>query len=231
MSFFSVNIADFSVAGDLTIIQCLLRLGTAFILTFFLSYIYKMINSKKQDRYVIMQSIIFISVILAGAMMVIGNNLAIAFGLVGAVSIIRFRATVGNFFDMSFLFVAIVVGMASGLGFHFLAFIIAFIVGILMLILNYFKFGKMPPSLREYEVTIIIEGADIPQKIFYEFLTSTAGPAGAIVNFIEFKSQEKKKKFKFSIFIDTNQDLTETEKLLEEKLKDLKYEINIETKK
>jgi hypothetical protein len=50
--------------------------------------------------------------------MLIGDNLARSFGLVGAVSIIRFRVAVKPPMDMAFIFLIIVLGMACGLGFY-----------------------------------------------------------------------------------------------------------------
>ena len=46
---------------------------------------------------------------------VIGNNLARAFGLVGAMSIIRFRTAVRDVQDIVFIFFALAVGMAAGM--------------------------------------------------------------------------------------------------------------------
>jgi len=50
--------------------------------------------------------------------MVIGNNLARAFGLVGAMSIIRFRTAIKETQDIIFIFFALAIGMASGVGLH-----------------------------------------------------------------------------------------------------------------
>jgi hypothetical protein len=59
-------------------------------------------------------SIILLTLITALVIMVIGNNLARAFGLVGAMSIIRFRTAVKDVMDIVFIFFALAVGMASG---------------------------------------------------------------------------------------------------------------------
>ena len=152
------QMADFSLPGNLTLFHAVMGLFVAFALTFILALIYKVIHREKEDCHVIMHSMIFISVILAGAMMVIGNNLAIAFGLVGAVSIIRFRTAVRNYIDMSFIFVSIVVGMASGLDFYAVAVLITLFVGSLMLVLNFLKFGMAPPAFNEYILTLEVKG-------------------------------------------------------------------------
>ena len=100
------------------LINCLKGLGLAALHNFWLAEVYKIMNKSKQNNHLMMQSMVFISVILAGAMMVIGNNLAVAFGLVGAVSIVRFRMNVGSIMDMSFIFLSIVIGMACGYAVH-----------------------------------------------------------------------------------------------------------------
>jgi hypothetical protein len=137
------------------LINCLKGLGLAALHNFWLAEVYKIMNKSKQNNHLMMQSMVFISVILAGAMMVIGNNLAVAFGLVGAVSIIRFRISVGSFLDMSFIFLSIVIGMACGLGFYFIATIIAVFTGILMLCIHFSSFGKkFFKNSIELEITI-----------------------------------------------------------------------------
>ena len=124
------------------LLNCLKGLGLAALHNFWLAEIYKIMNKSKRDNYVMMQSMVFISVILAGAMMVIGNNLAVAFGLVGAVSIVRFRMNVGSILDMSFIFLSIVIGMACGLGFYFIATVIAVFTGVIMICIHFSSFGK-----------------------------------------------------------------------------------------
>ena len=53
--------------------------------------------------------------------MIIGNNLARAFALVGALSIIRFRTVVKDTKDTAYIFWSLAVGMAAGTGSYFLA--------------------------------------------------------------------------------------------------------------
>lgn len=138
-----------------TLIKCLKGLCLAGFHNFWLAEIYKMMNKSKRDNHLMMQSMVFISVILAGAMMVIGNNLAVAFGLVGAVSIVRFRMNVGSILDMSFIFLSIVIGMACGLGFYFIATVIAVFTGVLMISIHFSSFGKKYfKDSMELEITI-----------------------------------------------------------------------------
>jgi hypothetical protein len=76
---------------DLTVITILYRFAAAAALAAVISLLYNRLNRAKAGNYIMMHTLIFLAVAIAGAMMIIGNNLARAFGLVGAVSIIRFR--------------------------------------------------------------------------------------------------------------------------------------------
>jgi len=61
-------------------------------------------------------SIVLTGLITAMIMMVIGNNLALSLGMVGALSIVRFRAAIKEPKDISYLFWSIAIGLAAGTG-------------------------------------------------------------------------------------------------------------------
>ncbi|MDC7234658.1 MAG: DUF4956 domain-containing protein [Spirochaetales bacterium] len=166
-----------SQAQDFTIMTSLFRLGYAFVLNFLLAVTYKLLNSHKEDCHIIMHSIIYIGVIMAGAMMMISSNMVVAFGLLGAVSIVRFRTAVSNPIDMSFIFLAIVVGISCGLAFFIHALILTFFVGFLMLFLNKIKLGMAPPATVNYEVKVSVKKSGFnPDSLtlLKEFLGSDA---------------------------------------------------------
>jgi uncharacterized membrane protein YhiD involved in acid resistance len=59
-------------------------------------------------------SLVLLSVIGSMVMMVIGNNIARAFSLVGALAIIRFRTRLRSPWDITFVFLSLAVGIACG---------------------------------------------------------------------------------------------------------------------
>ncbi|MBN2220910.1 MAG: DUF4956 domain-containing protein [Vallitaleaceae bacterium] len=61
-------------------------------------------------------SIVLTGIITTMIMMVIGNNLALSLGMVGALSIVRFRAAIKEPKDISYLFWSIAVGLSTGTG-------------------------------------------------------------------------------------------------------------------
>ena len=67
------------------------------------------------------QSLILLCLILAMVMTVVGSNALIAFGLLVAISMIRFRTPVRDTRDMTFVFLSLAAGLAIGTGFLGLA--------------------------------------------------------------------------------------------------------------
>ncbi len=203
-------------------LNCLKGLGLAALHNFWLAEVYKIMNKSKQNNYVMMQSMVFISVILAGAMMVIGNNLAVAFGLVGAVSIVRFRMNVGSIMDMSFIFLSIVIGMACGLGFYFIATIIALFTGILMICIHFSSFGKKYfKNSMELEITIefprtLLES--MPDKD--DIMRSISESSDQEMTFLEYKSKADSIEVCFRAVWKDMTHVQRLEKILKEKFPD-----------
>jgi uncharacterized membrane protein YhiD involved in acid resistance len=73
--------------------------------------------------------------------LVIGNNLATAFGLVGAMSIIRFRTAVRDVQDIVFIFFALSIGMATGVGLYSVAITGTLLISLAIIILSLSNFG------------------------------------------------------------------------------------------
>ncbi len=135
-------------------IAAVFGLAFAALLGALIAQVYKTTNGKEHDRDVTMQSFVLLAIAIAGSMMIVGNNLARAFGLVGAVSIIRFRTAVQSTRQMAFLFISIVVGMACGLGFYFLGLIFAIAASACIFILWFTGFGHIGNRPRKYRLLI-----------------------------------------------------------------------------
>lgn len=105
-----------------------------------------------------LNSLVLLTLITALVIMIIGNNLARAFGLVGAMSIIRFRTAVKDTIDIVFIFFALGVGLAAGSGSHAIAVTGTIFIGAVIMLLS-----RMPATAgrrREYLLRISLEGGD-----------------------------------------------------------------------
>src|SRR6185436_3754267 len=75
-------------------------------------------------------------------MLVIGNEIARAFSLVGALSIVRFRTAIKDPRDVGFVFASLALGMACGTGFYFQAIVFTVFLCALLLLLGRLNIGR-----------------------------------------------------------------------------------------
>ncbi len=92
------------------------------------------------------QTIVFMSMLVAIVMMVIGSNVARAFALVGALSIIRFRTVVKDTKDTAFVFAALALGMAAGTSNYWLSGIGLVMISAVVWIMHLTNFGALYKS-------------------------------------------------------------------------------------
>ncbi len=92
----------------------LLSLLLAFILGQVIAWVYYFTHSGLSYSRSYVQSLVLVTIVVAMVMAVIGDNIIRAFGLMGALAIIRFRNVVKDTRDIVFIFCSLVVGMAAG---------------------------------------------------------------------------------------------------------------------
>lgn len=92
-------------------------------------------------------TILMLTLITTFIIMIIGSNLALSLGLVGALSIIRFRTAVKNSRDAAFLFWAIGVGLSCGTGVYTIGMIGSVIIGFILLVFHRLSLSEKNPYL------------------------------------------------------------------------------------
>lgn len=94
-----------------------LRLVVAAVLGGAVAVTYRLSHGRlARDAGTLVGTLVLLTILLAMVTMVIGDSVARAFGLVGALSIVRFRTVVDDTRDTAFVIFAVVVGMAVGTG-------------------------------------------------------------------------------------------------------------------
>ena len=124
----------------------LLNLALAFVFGMVISFIYKSTHKGLSYSQSFMLTLVFVTVIVAMVMMVIGNNLARAFALVGALSIIRFRTVVKDTKDTAYVFLALATGMAAGTSSYFLGIAGVIVVSGIAVFLHAINYGSLYKS-------------------------------------------------------------------------------------
>jgi Domain of unknown function (DUF4956) len=90
------------------------RIGMAMVLGAAVAAIYRWARRGEAVQPTFLTTLILLATVIAMATQVIGDNVARAFSLVGALSVVRFRTVVKDTQDTAFVIFAVVVGMASG---------------------------------------------------------------------------------------------------------------------
>jgi|TARA_Y100000310_G_scaffold172268_1_gene172414 hypothetical protein len=118
----------------------------ALVIGVLISLVYRLTHKGLSYSQSFSQTIVFVTLIVAIVMMVIGGSLARAFALVGALSIIRFRTVLKDTKDMAYIFGALALGMAAGTSNYFLAGIGTVVVSALAFLLHRTNFGAVYKS-------------------------------------------------------------------------------------
>ena len=109
---------EFSKIVDIPLGRLALRLGAALLLGCVIAGLYRLTRGRPaNDTSNLLPTLVLLTVLVGMITVVIGDNLARAFGLVGALSIVRFRTVVEDTRDTAFVIFAVAVGMGVGAGF------------------------------------------------------------------------------------------------------------------
>src|SRR5688572_1727015 len=115
---FRESLLDFEALPPLVV---LVRLLAALLLGGVAALVYRFTRSKAEVAPSFTATLVLLSILIAMVTQVIGDNVARAFSLVGALSIVRFRTMVRDTQDTAFVIFAVGVGMAVGAGYPWLA--------------------------------------------------------------------------------------------------------------
>ena len=115
---FGQSLIDFEAVPPLVV---LIRLVAALLLGGVVALVYRLTRSKSEVAPSFSTTLVLLSILIAMVTQVIGDNVARAFSLVGALSIVRFRTVVRDTQDTAFVIFSVGVGMAVGAGYPWLA--------------------------------------------------------------------------------------------------------------
>jgi len=121
--------------GTITLTSMLLSLVSAFVIALFIVLVYR----RTYNGVVMSKSFSLLLVLLAMvtslAVRTISSNLALSLGMVGALSIVRYRTAVKDPMDTGFIFWAIMAGIMAGIGLYLIAIVSSLLLGVLFMII------------------------------------------------------------------------------------------------
>jgi uncharacterized membrane protein YhiD involved in acid resistance len=130
------NIQDLST--EFSAVDVVLVMALSFVLSAFIGWIYKITHRGTSYTQSFVFTLVLNGMVVAVVMMIVGSNIARAFSLVGALSIIRFRNAVKESRDVGFIFFTMVVGMAIGTRFYLLGAAAAVAISLVIVLMTRF---------------------------------------------------------------------------------------------
>jgi uncharacterized membrane protein YhiD involved in acid resistance len=130
------NVQD--LTSEFAVIDVVLVLALSFLLSAFIGWIYQLTHRGTSYTQSFVFTLVLNGMVVAVVMMIVGSNIARAFSLVGALSIVRFRNAVKESRDVGFIFFTMVIGMAVGTKFYLLAVIAAAVISLVVVLMTRF---------------------------------------------------------------------------------------------
>lgn len=103
----------------------------SFLLALVIGWVYQITYKGVAYTQSYVHTLVLLTMVVGVIMLVIGSNIARAFTLVGALSIVRFRNAIKDTRDVGFIFFAMAIGMACGTRFYLLAVAATLLIGFL----------------------------------------------------------------------------------------------------
>ncbi len=131
-------------SNDMSASKIVTILAVTFLIGVYIFFIYRFINKTSLYNRSFHISMAMISVITAGIILAMQSSIVISLGMVGALSIVRFRTAIKDTMDLLFLFWSIGEGIICGAGLFELAVVVALIVTAGIILLEFVPVMKKP---------------------------------------------------------------------------------------
>lgn len=127
------------LTGEFSVLDVVVVMVLSFVLSAFIGWIYKQTHRGTSYTQSFVFTLVINGMVVALVMMIVGSNIARAFSLVGALSIIRFRNAVKESRDVGFIFLVMAIGMAVGTKFYLLAIVATIVISSIIVLMTRFN--------------------------------------------------------------------------------------------
>ncbi len=134
-------------ASEITTVTVVAALGIACVLALYIFFVYRVVTRKTFYSKNFNISLAGITVITASLILTMQSSVVLSLGMVGALSIVRFRTAIKDPMDLMFLFWSISVGIICGAGLAQVAVILSVVITVGILVLDQLPVAKAPMIL------------------------------------------------------------------------------------
>ena len=154
------NSINLSSSSNLSIIEISSALLFSLVCSLIIAWTYKSTFQGVLFQHSYLVSLILASIITSSVIMVISGNLILSLGMVGALSIVRFRSAIKDPLDIIFMFWAITVGIANGIGMIKVSLICTLLISLVCFILY-----KIPKAVEPHVLVVKFNKANMDNII------------------------------------------------------------------
>lgn len=133
--------------SDVTPQEVFLVLFMTAVLALYIFFIYRVLTRKTFYNKSFNIALAALALITAGVILTIQSSIVVSLGMVGALSIVRFRTAIKDPMDLVFLFWSISVGIICGARLYIIAVIVSIFVTVLLFVLDKLPVAKTPKIL------------------------------------------------------------------------------------
>ncbi|MCM1134571.1 MAG: DUF4956 domain-containing protein [Clostridium sp.] len=134
-------------SGSISIPHITMVLLITAVIAGYIFIVYRLITKKTFYSKNFNISLAAIAVITAGIILAVQSSIVISLGMVGALSIVRFRTAIKEPMDLCFLFWSIAVGICCGAHMTELAAVLSLVLTVLVIVLDRLPVGRAPMIL------------------------------------------------------------------------------------
>lgn len=144
---------DSIISGEAALTPTIMAICTitSLIIGVLIAYVYKF--DEIYSRQFVM-TLVVLPTLVQMVIMMVNGNLGTSVAVLGTFGLVRFRSLPGSSKDICFIFFAMAVGLATGMGYIGFAIVIAVIVSLIILVLGKSSFIRMDPAKRDLHITI-----------------------------------------------------------------------------
>lgn len=132
---------------DISTTQIVLILGVTLAIALYIFFIYRVLNRKNFYNKNFNISLVALAVITVAIIITIQSSIVVSLGMVGALSIVRFRTAIKDPMDLVFLFWSLAIGIICGVGLFEVAIISSVVTTVVIFVLDWIPVSKVPVLL------------------------------------------------------------------------------------
>ncbi|WP_017555490.1 DUF4956 domain-containing protein [Nocardiopsis baichengensis] len=154
---------DFGItdlSGTFSVMDVVAALSLAFVTSLVVAWTYRTTHRNISYSQSFVHTLIVLGMLIALIMLVVGSNVARAFALVGALSVVRFRNAIKETRDVGFIFLVMGLGMACGTRFYALAAIATVVICAVVLLMHRFNWFALNVQRQVVKVQVPADGTD-----------------------------------------------------------------------